>query len=205
MRNDRGFQAVRGASLAVTIGGLLMAVLWIVFTTVHGPTSFNREGVVLGRSMLFWGGMLGGPPNLLIALGLIILYPRFVSRASLRARVGYALTVLGLVVPACIDLFVWGGLGPPFFVPVVGIGAILLATGSWHNPRLQRQNLNLLMFIGVCQLLAFALALVPLGVADQFGGYRIFGLFAHFVTGIGWIVLGISLWKTRVPIVIKPA
>ena len=74
MRNDQGFNSGHWASLAFVAGGLLMAVLWLVFTNVHGPTSFAQTRVVLGRSTLFGGRLLGGLPNLLVALGLIILY-----------------------------------------------------------------------------------------------------------------------------------
>lgn len=205
MRNDRSFQSVPWVSLAFVAGGLLMAVLWIVFTTVHGPTSFNQDRAVLGRSMFFWGSLLGGPPNLLVALGLILLYPRLAKRAGLLARVGYTLTLIGLVVSAGMDMFIWGALGPPLFVPVVGIGLIVLALGSRHDPRLQRQSIYLLTLIGIFQVIAFTLALIPLEVSDQIGGYRIFGLFAHFLTGIGWVALGVGFWKTQLTIVIKPA
>jgi hypothetical protein len=205
MRNDPGFRSVRWASLAFVAGGLLMMVLWLIYTTVHGPTSFDQTRAVLDRSTLFWSLLLSVPPSLLVALGLIILYPRLASSARLMPRIGYALTLIALVVPASLDLFVWGGLGPPFFVPVVGTGLILLALGNWHNPQLQRQSLYLLMLIGIFQVLAFALAMIPLGVSDQIGGYRLYGLFAHFLAGIGWVAFGVSFWKTQVPIAIEPA
>ena len=194
MRNKR----VRWASLAFAAGGLLMAVLWIVLTTVHGPTSYNEDRAVLGRTLFFWGTLLSAPPNLLVALGLVLLYPLLVKRASLLARAGYALALIGLVVPAGIDLII-GALGPPFFVPIVGLGLILLALGSRHNPRLQRPGLTLLTLIGIFQVVAFALALIPLEVSDQIGGYRLYGIFAHFLTGIGWVVLGANLWTMQMP------
>jgi hypothetical protein len=74
---------------------------------------------------------------------------------------------------------------------------ILLAIGSWHNPQLQRRDLYLLMLLGVFQALASALALIPLETSDRVGGYRIYGLFAHFLTGIGWAALGFSFWRTQ--------
>ena len=199
MRNKR----VRWASLAFVAGGLLMAVLWIVLTTVHGPTSYNQDRAVLGRTLFFWGTLLSAPPNLLVALGLVLLYPLLVKRASRLARAGYALALIGLVVPAGIDLII-GALGPPFFVPIVGLGLILLALGNRHNPRLQRPGLDLLMLIGIFQVVAFALALIPLEVSDQIGGYRLYGIFAHFLTGIGWVVLGANLWTMQRPVVGGP-
>jgi len=202
--NDRGFQSVRWASLAIVAGGLLMPVLWIVYTTVHGPTSFNREWFVLGRSSHFWGRLLGGPPNLLVALGLISLYPLLAHSARRLTRVGYTLTVIGLVVPGGLDLFIWRAIGPPFFVPVVGTGLILLAFGNRHDPRSQWQGLSLLMLIGILQMVAFALALIPIEIYDQFGGYRIYGVFAHFLTGLGWAVLGVGYWRRQAPQPIGP-
>jgi hypothetical protein len=197
VKHDRGAQSVRWASLAFVTGGLLMAALWMIYTHVHGPTSVDQTRILLGRSTLFWSILLSVPPSLLVAAGLIILYPRLVSSAKPMARIGYALTMIGLVVPAGLDLFVWGALGPPFFVPLLGLGLILLAVGSWHNPRLQRLDLYLLMLIGVFQALAFALALMPQEISDQVGGYRIYGLFAHFLTGIGWAALGLSFWRAQ--------
>jgi hypothetical protein len=197
MENDGGLPSVRWASLAFVTGGLLMVVLWIIYTNVHGPTSFDQTQALFGRSTLFWGLLLSVLPSFLVALGLIILYPRMARNAANMARIGYFLTVVGLVVPAGVDLFVWGGLGPPLFVPVVGIGLILLALGSWHSQRLPQRCLYLLIFIGVFQVIAFALALIPLEVSDQMSGYRVYGVFAHFLPGIGWAMLGVSLRQAQ--------
>lgn len=59
----------RWPSVLLVVGGLLMALLWIRFTTLHGPTSFNEDGHWLGGSSIFWGGMIGFA-SLLIVLGL---------------------------------------------------------------------------------------------------------------------------------------
>jgi hypothetical protein len=204
MRNDHSFQLMRWASLAFAAGGLLMAVLWIVYTTVHGPTSFDHVRSVLGRTTLFWGMLLSAPPNLLVALGLVLLYPPLAKHVSRRlARVGYTLTLLGLVIPAGIDLYI-RAISPPFFVPVVGIGLILLSLGIRHHPQLHRQDLFPLMFIGIFQIIAFSLALIPLEVSDQIDGYRIYGIFAHLLPGIGWVLLGASLWKKQAVVIIEP-
>ncbi len=171
-----------------------MILLWIIYTTVHGPTSFDRTGVVLGRSTLFWGGLLGSFPNLLLALGLILSYPWLVKPAGLLARIGYILTLTGLIIPAVIDLFA-GGLGPPIFVPLVGIGLILTAVGNRDNPTIQRRSRSLLMVLGLLQITAIASAFVPREVSDGIGGYRLYGLLAHFAFGLGWILLGV--WMQR--------
>jgi hypothetical protein len=175
-----------------------MVVLWIIYTIVHGPTSFDQTRIVLGRSTLFWGSLLSIPPGLLITLGLIILYPFMASRVVPIKRIGYVLTLISLVIPACLDLFVWGGLGPPFFVPLLGAGLILFALGDRNNQRIQGHSLPMLI-IGTSQIIAFGLALIPLTLSDQIDGYRIYGIFAHLLPGIGWIMIGASLLKMRTP------
>jgi hypothetical protein len=204
MGNDRANRFEHWASLAFIAGGLLMMLLWVIYTTVHGPTSYDETRPVLGRTTLFWGMLLSAPPNLLVAMGLILLHPHLAQGASRLARTGYTLALIGLLVPAVIDLII-GAIGPPFLMPVLGAGMILLALGSRNNARISRQSFNLLMLIGIFQVIAFALALIPLEVSDPFGGYRVYGVFAHFLTGISWIALGVEFWKTPVFIAIKPA
>ena len=170
-----------------------MAASWIAFTYTHGPTSYNLNRTVFGRNLFFWGAMLGGPPNLLVALGLMLLYPILAKDASRLAKTGYTLILIGLIIPALTDLFIWGALGPPFLIPVVGLGLILLALGSRGNPQLSHQHLYLLILIGSTQVIGFALALIPQEISDPFGGYRVSGRFAYFLTGLGWAALGVSI------------
>ena len=33
--------------------------MWVRFTTLHGPTSYNEDGQWLGQGAIFWGGMMG--------------------------------------------------------------------------------------------------------------------------------------------------
>jgi len=184
----------RLGAAAITAGGLLMAGLWLVFTNVHGPTSFNENGVVLGRSMHFWGMLLGGPPNLLVALGLLGLYRQLSEGAARLARIGYVLTLIGLVVPGVLDLVI-GALGAPFFVPVLAVGLLLMAWGSWRSPGLPRPGVYLVLALGLLLAVAFAWALAPMDVSDSVGGYRLYGLLAHFAAGFGWVGLGLIFWQ----------
>ena len=187
----------RGWASSVTVaGGLLMAVLWAVFTTVHGPTSFNEDRAVLGGSMHFWGMLLGSVPPLLIATGLILAAPLLDLTIGRTARVGYVLLLIGLVVPALIDLSL-RALGAPFFLPVAAIGVILLAGGTRHHPRVSAANRLVLMLIGVLLVLAFAWALLPTDLTDRIGGFRIYGALAHLGVGIGWAFFGASLGRTH--------
>lgn len=146
---DHDLQFLQWASLSIGAGGLLMAVFWIASTTAHSPTSFYVERTVLGRSMLFWGMMFGGPP---------------------------------------------------FIVPILGIGLILMARGSRHNPWVQKQKCYSLMPLGILLMMAFGWALIPLEVTDQVGGFRLYGLVANFATGIVWVMLGMRFWRMPVSI-----
>ncbi|WP_019482957.1 hypothetical protein [Arthrobacter sp. TB 23] len=175
-----------------------MIILWLIFTTAHGATSYNKDRSVLGGSMLFWGMLLGSIPNLLIAAGLVFLSSSLELTAGRLTRVGYVLMLIGLVVPAVIDLAIQA-LGAPFFVPVVGIGLIVTAIGIRHNPRIGRLSRYLLLVIGLILLLAFMWALVPSEVTDPMGGYRIYGGLAHFGVGTGWVLFGISVLRSLAP------
>ena len=134
MQNERGSRYERWAGIAFIAGGLLMAGLWVIYTSVHGPTSYDETQAVLGRSTLFWGMLLSAPPSLLVALGLALLYPLLARGARRMAKIGYILSLAALTIPALIDLII-RALGPPFFVPLLGIGLILLGLGSRSNTR----------------------------------------------------------------------
>jgi hypothetical protein len=189
-------QPARWAGLLFAAGGSLMILLWIIFTTVHGPTSFDRTDVVLGRSTLFWGRWLGSLPNLLLALGWIALYHWLAKPGGRMARIGYLFTLTGLLLPAGLDALVWKSLGPPFFVPLVGLGLILVAIGNRANPMINRRYLTLVGILGALQLLAFVWALFPMALSDRIYGYRIYGFLAHFTFGLGWILLGILMQRS---------
>lgn len=70
------------ASALLVAAGVLMAALWINFTRAHGTTSVDEDRLVLGGSMPFWGMLIGGVPNLLIAAVLIL---RTAHRLGFRA------------------------------------------------------------------------------------------------------------------------
>jgi hypothetical protein len=107
--------------------------------------------------MLFWGMLLGGIPNLLIAAGLVVLSSRLGLVTGRLARVGYVLVLFGLIVPALIDLSI-RALGAPFFLPVAATGLMVLAVETRHNPCVGRESRALLAFIGVSLAIAFAWA-----------------------------------------------
>ena len=74
---------------------------------------------------------------------------------------------------------------------------VLLALGNRSNTRLKPGCASLILLIGIFQLIAFGLALIPLDVSDAFGGYRIYGSVAHFLSGLGWAALGWTFWQEK--------
>lgn len=204
MNHDRVDARTRWASLALIAGGALMVGAWLIYTSVHGPTSYDLNQPFLGRRTLVWGMLLGGPPNLLVAAGLLLLPSHLIQSGGRRGRVGFGLAVFGLVVSGAIDLII-RAIAPPFLVPVVGVGLLLLALGRPARSNLPRASLTVLVVIGALDLLAMAWWFVPLEVFDQLKGYRWYGLIAHMGTGLGWVALGLSLWPRPRPMPTLPA
>lgn len=170
-----------------------MIALWPVFTTLHGPTSFYEEGHLLGMEGLFWGAMMEGPSSLLMALGLAGSHALFTAQAGRIAGVGFVLTMIGLVIPGLAALAVLAPV-PPILAPVLGVGLVLLAVANRGNALLPGFLPIVVVVIATLQFFAFLwTALVPTDVADRIDGYRIYGLAANVLFGLGWIVLGAGL------------
>lgn len=170
-----------------------MIVLWPVYTTLHGPTSFYEEGYLFGMEGLFWGGMMEGPSSLLMALGLAGSYELLTGREGKMARIGFGLAMIGLVIPGLVDLAVLAPM-PPLLAPLLGLGLILLAVGNRSNPSLPRFSRRVLVWMALLQFFAFLwTALVRPDVLDQIYGYRIYGVGANVLFGLGWVILGSSL------------
>ncbi len=183
------------ACAALILGGALQVAIWPIFTTVHGPTSFNRDREALGLDPDFWGSMMEGPSGLLFALGLVGSYPHLTGAGGRMARVGFVLTLIGIVVPSVADLVI-GALVPPVLAPLVGIGLLLMAVAN--RGALSRLTLTMLATLGVLQLAVFAWALaVRPDMLDRIDGYRIQGVAANVLYGLAWIVLGASLLAER--------
>jgi hypothetical protein len=176
-------------------GGSLMIVLWPVFTTLHGPTSVYEERSLFGMEGLFWGGMMEGPSSLLMAAGLAGSYDLLTWRETKVARIGFWLAMIGLVLPGVIDLAVLAPI-PPILAPLLGVGLLLLAVGNRSNPSLSRFSRRVLAALALLQFFAFLwTALVRPDVLDRIYGYRIYGVGANVLFGIGWIMLGSSLLR----------
>ena len=187
-RMTTGSNVTTGGVLLI-IGGLVAVPLWLVFTSVHGPTSFNENNVTLGRDMHFWGLLLGVIPNAFVAGGLWLGRSVLLRGGGRAARVGYGLVLLALLASASLDL-VFGALGPPLFLPLLAAGLIVLALAP-RDPSGPRAPIRRsLLALGVLLAIAFAWALLPLDVSDRMGGFRIFGFMAHLLGGIGWAIVG---------------
>lgn len=184
-------------SVALIVGGLVMAVLWFRFTTLHGPTSFNEERRWLGLDPLVWGSLMNAPPSLLIALGLCGHRSLLVASSSRIARIGFVLVMLSLTIPSLVELATLT-LGPPLALPVLATGLILLGVDQRRHPSLPAASRAVLQVLGVLLLTTFLLVLaVPLTVSDSYDGYRIYGLTAHVTFGLGWMLFGVALLRQR--------
>ena len=179
------------ASLLLIAGGALKIPLWMVFISLHGPTSFNENGRYLGGDPLIWGAVMSGVPSLLVAAGLIG-HSRLLGAPAAR-RVGLVLALAALVVPALVDL-VTGALWPPLLLPVLAAGSIVMGVTGSRNPALGKLSAGALVVIGVLLAATFAYAVViPQEVFDAIEGYRLEGLVEHVTVGVGWVLVGIGL------------
>ena len=174
-------------------GGALNIALWPIYTTMHGPGSVDQGGEFLGIGTLFWGSMMEGPSGMLIALGLAGSYGRLTASGRRMARVGYVLTMIGVVIPALINLAILAVM-PPLLAPIFGAGLILIALASRGSASLTRFSQLVLWALGIVLLWSFLwlLAIRP-SVLDEIHGYRIYGAVANVLFGAGWILFGVSL------------
>lgn len=179
--------------VAMIVGGAVMILVWPVFTILHGPTSVNEGGEFLGLDPEFWSAMMEGPSLLLMAAGLFGARPRFTVNSTGGGRIGLGLAMLGLVVPGIANLAalaVW----PPLLAPLLGAGLIMIARAQLDRRAVGRFARPLLVGMGLTQLFAFLwFLLVRPDVLDQINGYRIYGVVANVLFGLGWILLGIGL------------
>jgi hypothetical protein len=184
---------VRAAPVAIIIGGLSMAALFVPFTIAHGPTSYNEEREILGWDMHAWGLLLGVLPNVLIAGGLWWLRRR-IAGGRRGATVVVAVGCVALLLEALMNL-VFRALGPPFvlflLVPVTASLAALIPAGDAARTRVRVA----MAALGIVLATGVALALMPLETSDSFGGFRIYGTVVHGLGGLLWALLGLLLGR----------
>jgi hypothetical protein len=176
------------------LGGLAAVPIWLVFTNVHGPTSFNENHVTLGLDMHAWGLLLGVIPNVLVAAGLWLARPVLVLGGGPLTRLGYGLVLAGVLASAVLDLL-WRALGPPLLMPLIAAGLLTLALAPRRDGGSMTPIRGTLLFLGVLLAVAFLWALTPLDVFDSVGGYRIYGAMAHLAAGLAWAVVGLLVLR----------
>ena len=185
--------------LVIAAGGLLMVIVWPIYTSLHGPTSVNRAGHLFGLDVLTWGFLMDGPPSLLLAAGLIGSNQRLTGRVGRMARAGVVLAVVALVVTALIDLATLA-IAPPLMSPLLAVGLLLLVLSNRGNQALSASGQLALVGIADLLLLSFLWTFaLPPEVFDRLAGYRIFGVMANLLVGAGWVVVGVSLWPGADP------
>lgn len=194
MENNNSTDFSNWPNMVLIAGGLLMAVLWPLYITLHGPTSYDQNGSFLGGGVLFWGMMMNAPASVLFALGLVGSYRLLTTDGGRMAKLGMVLALIGLVIPALVD-FAIVAIGPPLLMPLTSIGLVLVAAANRKNPALPKTAQRTLLGLGILLLLAFPMFLIPLDVFDQIEGYRIYGILAHLLFGVGWAFLGFNLMK----------
>ena len=184
---------VRAAPVAIIIGGVSMAALFVPFTMAHGPTSYNEEREILGWDMHTWGFLLGVLPNVLIAGGLWRLRRR-IAGGRRGATVVVAVGCVALLLEALMNL-AFRALGPPFvlflLVPVTVALVILIPTDDTARTRVRLA----LAALGIVLATGAVLALIPLETSDSFGGFRIYGTVVHGLGGLLWALLGLLLGR----------
>src|SRR5215212_340513 len=141
-------------SVAMMAGGALNIGLWPIYTTMHGPGSVDQEGEFLGMGTLFWGSMMEGPSGILIGLGLAGSYSRLTTSGGRMGRVGYVLTMIGVLIPALINVAIVAVM-PPLLAPIFGAGLILVALANRFGSSLTRFSRLVLWGLGIVLLWSF--------------------------------------------------
>lgn len=183
------------APLLIVAGGALKVPLWILFISLHGPTSFNENGRFLGGDPLIWGAVMSAVPSLLVAAGLVGCAR--VLGSPIARRVGYILVLGALIIPAVVDL-ASRALWPPLLIPVLAAGALVIGFSARAEPVLARLVEAAFLVIGVVLAAVFAyMLLTPMAVFDEIEGYRIQGIAEHVLVGFGWMAVGVGLLRGR--------
>ena len=175
------------------LGGAWLITVWPIFTSLHGPTSVDEGGELFGGGVLFWGSMMEGPSGALIALGMAGSYRLLTDAGGRKARVGFVLAMIGLVIPTVVNLAFQGQV-PPLLAPLFAAGLILIAAGNRAGSWLTSFERRLLLGQGIILIYSglWFLVVRP-DVLDRINGYRIYGVIADVLFGVGWILLGSGL------------
>lgn len=182
----RGMRRAVGP-VALIVGGIGAAVLFVPFTMAHGPTSVNLEREVLGWDMHQWGFLLGTIPPLLVGIG-VLLVREELSGGSRAASIALVVMSVTMFLFAAMNV-VFRALGPPFDLFALAPAGVVAALTARRRggPRV------LLGLLALAYCVGLGLALIPLESADSFEGYRISGSVAYAGVGMLWAAMGATL------------
>ena len=175
----------------IMAGGAIMAALFPVYSILHGPTSVYERGDWLGLEGQVWGGLMSGVPSVLIASGLMGARA-FVAGDGRTARIGYVLLLVSLWIPGVLDLLL-RAISPPFLMPIEAAGLLLLGLDRSERQALSTAARRAMVGMGGLLVVAFVSALSPQEFSDRFNGYRVFGVLAYLLVGLGWFVVGATI------------
>jgi hypothetical protein len=74
----------------------------------------------------------------------------------------------------------------------------MLAAAKWHDPLWSGWAAHILLSLGILQAVAIAWFFLPKDIFDSINGYRLYGVMAHMLVGVGWILLGSYFLRVRV-------
>lgn len=111
--------------------------------------------------------------------------------AARSARIGYVLLLVSLMVPGVIDLLILATV-PPLLYPIEAAGLMLLA---WGAPVPQGWARGVLAVMAALLLATMWSVFVTQDQWDAVNGYRIHGIVANVLVGLGWVALGAALLR----------
>jgi hypothetical protein len=178
------------------MGGTLWIVDWALFISCHDPTSTNQNLEVLGLGPDAWGRLLV-VPLALVAVGLVALHSRQASRAGWLGKSGYVVSLIGLALWALGNLT----LSPPGAIGIVAVGMVLFGFGTLRSGMTAPRDPSILIVLGILLIPGFVLTfpglVLSFAFADAIGAFGLSGLFTHIAQGLGWILIGYTLWLER--------
>ena len=199
----------RWGGLAAILGGVLWIVLMTGHTFTHGSTQSPRDASILGLESIDFFRSLAIPPLLFIGglVGARATRPRTGRR---RGQAGFVIALLGLIMIALgVILETWildpdkdfhnplvlGGWISFLFglFPVLPVGMILFGIRARDMERRLRILAVIIGVLAPLQWLEMFLSSVSTGSLT----WDLIYVALRGVLGLGWILLGYSLWSDR--------
>ncbi|CAA9443632.1 MAG: hypothetical protein AVDCRST_MAG14-176 [uncultured Rubrobacteraceae bacterium] len=187
---------IRWGGRAAILGGALWAIDWILFIIGHSLTHVNQGREVLGLRPDAWDHLSVIPLGL-IAVGLVAVQSRQAVRTGWPGKDGYAVSLVGLALWTVANLLRL----PPGGILVFAIGMVLFGVGTLRAAALPRWSRGIPLILGVLLVPGFVLTFPGLVLsfefADAIGAFGLAGLFTHIAQGLGWVLLGYTLWSEK--------